>query len=340
MIWFARVSCVLALLVSVLPAQGHHVFVMDSGSAITYSGQMQIPLFGSQPITGQPANQFNVEGTAGVDITAVGGVPIAGQLVSGGVAGPTGPINAVVQVPFFGTLASIAITGVTLDVTSAPFNINQGAFTTMAQVNLLTGAAVVTALGSTTNIALGGQQTPPSMLSGTVTTVPGGYAASIPLNNVTFTFTDPASGLGGNLTLAGSFNSTYRPLNSATQGVSVSTGGVQTLQLSTGGSFGGDQYLVLASGSGTSPGLAIGGGLVLPLNFDNWFLQSYQSPNVLPFGNTGGALDSMGRAVATITVPTGLPPSVAGLSFDFAYATAGSSGYGMVSNPFPLVLLP
>ena len=105
---------------------------------------------------------------------------------------------------------------VTLDVTSAPFNVNQGAFTTMAQVNLLTGSAVVTALGSTSNIALGGQQTPPSMLSGTVTTVPGGYAASIPLNNVTFTFTDPASGLGGNLTLAGSFNSTYRPLNSAT----------------------------------------------------------------------------------------------------------------------------
>lgn len=337
---FARVSYVLALLVAVVPAQGRHVFVMDSGSAITYTGQMQVPLFGTQPITGQPSNQFNVQGTAEVDLTVVAGVPTAGQLVSGGVAGPTGPLNAVVSVPFFGNLATISITGVTLDVTSTPFAINQGAFTTMAQVNLLSGSAVVTALGSTSNITLGGQATPPSSLSGTVTTVPGGYTASIPLNNVTFTFTDPASGLGGNLTLAGSFVSTYRPLNSATQGVSVSTGGVQTLQLSTGGAFGGDQYLVLASGSGTSPGLPIGGGLVLPLNIDPWFLQSLQSPNVLPFGNTGGNLDSLGRAIATITVPPGLPPSVVGLAFDFAYGTASSTGYGMVSNPFSLVLLP
>ena len=105
--------------------------------------------------------------------------------------------------------------------------------------------------------------------------------------------------------MAGAFVSGYQPLNSATQGVSVSAGGVQTLQLSTGGAFGGDQYLVLASGSGTSPGLPIGGGFVLPLNVDNWFLQSLQSPNVLPFGNTGGNLDPFGRAVATITVPSG-----------------------------------
>lgn len=340
MIRFARLSCVLALLVAVAPAQGRHVFIMNSGSVVTYTGQMAIPLFGTQPITGQPSNQFTVEGTAEVDLTVTAGVPTAGQFVSGGVAGPTGPLNAVVTVPFFGTLASISITGVTLDVTSTPFAVNQGAFTTMAQINLLSGAAVVTALGSTTNIVLGGQQTPPSPLSGTVTAVPGGYTASIPLNNVTFTFTDPASGLGGTLTLAGNFVSDYRPLNSATQGISVSTGGVQTLQLSTGGAFGGDQYLVLASGSGTSPGLPIGGGLVLPLNLDNWFLLSLQSPNQLPFGNTGGNLDPFGKAIATITVPSGLPPSVAGLTFDFAYGTASATGYGMVSNPFSLVLLP
>lgn len=344
MIRLTRLSCLvvaLALCAPCVAAQGRHVFVLSSGSVFTFSGQVTLPPLPASPIVGQPSNQFSVQGAADVDLTLSAGVATNGQLVTGGVVSPTSPLMANVPnpIPFLPPLATMSVTGLSLEITSPPFAITQGNFSTMVTTNILAGTANVTTLGSTSTIPLGGAA-PPQAVSGTLVSTPTGFAVTVPLN-VTFTFMDPGTGAVGTLTMTGNLVADHQPPNAGTQGISASAGGVQTLVLSTGGPFGGDPFWVLASGSGTSPGTPIGGGFVLPLNADAWFLQSIQAPNQPPFGNNMGTLDAVGKAVATITVPPGLPPSVVGLSFDFAYATASTSGViGLVSNPFPLVLLP
>ncbi len=336
-----RLFVVLAIVSSIAWAQGRHVFVIDSASGFNYSGTATFPPLPSAPVVGQPSN-FTVTGTTDMDLTVSGGSVTGGQMVSGGVINVPN-LNAVVPniFSFLPPIATISVTGLTMEVTSAPFSVVGGSFNTMATATVLTGSAAVTALGSTTTTPLAGNQSPPQMVSGLMAAAPGGgIAATVPLN-LSFSFTDPMTGASGNLMLTGTLNASYQRLNSDTQTISVSQGGVQTLYLSTGGSFGGGNYGVLASASGTVPGTPIGGGFVLPLNFDALFLQTYQMPNLPPLGNTFSTLDGFGRGVATVTVPGGLPPSLAGLSYDLAYATAnGAGGITSVSNSFPLTLVP
>ena len=100
---------------------------------------------------------------------------------------------------------------------------------------------------------------------------------------------------------------------------------------------------MLGSKSGTSPGLPLDG-LLLPLNVDGYTLATLMEPNRPPLGNTYGLLDAGGRATATITVPTGLPAGLAGLTLHHAFAVVELLPALLhvvhVSNAVPLTLTP
>ena len=87
--------------------------------------------------------------------------------------------------------------------------------------------------------------------------------------------------------------------------------------LIAGSDHAGDLYLVLGSGSGTTPGLTFNG-LNLPLNFDGWFTTTISSANSFPFTQTFGTLDANGRSGAAFTLPAGLTFLV-GLHLDHAF---------------------
>lgn len=89
----------------------------------------------------------------------------------------------------------------------------------------------------------------------------------------------------------------------------------------------GHTYLLLGSSSGTSPGTSLGiglGGLVLPLNTpDPYFDFSLASPNSALLADSFGTLNATAAAVATLNVPGGLSPALAGLELDHAYVLLG-----------------
>ncbi|MAG55297.1 MAG: hypothetical protein CMJ83_03315 [Planctomycetes bacterium] len=332
------------------PAQGRHVMVLaPSQSSFTFSGQVTLPPLPSSNIVGQPNNQFSVVGTMDADLVVNAGTVTSAQLVPGGIAQTVPDLMAIVPnpLPFLPPLGTLNIVGVTLEFVSTDlagvptsFPVVNGTFSTMVVGRVLTGTAMVTALGMTQTINLAGTSAPPQVVTGALTSTPTGFVINTPVS-ASFTFMDPATGATGSLTLTGTLVADYQPLNSDVQTISVATGGVQTFRLSTGGPFGNDAYALLVSSSGTLPGINLGGGFVLPLNPDATFLYSIQNANLPPLGNTIGTLDGLGRAVATITIPP-LPVAAAGVGFDFAYATVnpGLGTIGLVSNAFPLLLVP
>lgn len=82
-------------------------------------------------------------------------------------------------------------------------------------------------------------------------------------------------------------------------------------------------YLVLASLSGTDPGVPLAFG-TLPLNPDAVLDLSLGSPNVGPFVNTLGATDAAGHAEAAIRLDPGLMTPVAGGRLDLAAFVLGA----------------
>jgi hypothetical protein len=75
--------------------------------------------------------------------------------------------------------------------------------------------------------------------------------------------------------------------------------------------------LILASLSGVSPGIPLGGA-VLPLQFDALFALSLAHPNGQLFQGTAGLLDAAGRGSAQVVLPPGLATALAGLRVDLA----------------------
>jgi len=89
-------------------------------------------------------------------------------------------------------------------------------------------------------------------------------------------------------------------------------GGSVALTLDADAASAGAPYIVLASASGTAPGVPLvgtvhggpgGGALVLPLVRDGWLLATLLAPNAPPYTNSLGVLDAQGRAVARFTLP-------------------------------------
>ncbi|TAJ14105.1 MAG: DUF1028 domain-containing protein [Planctomycetota bacterium] len=108
------------------------------------------------------------------------------------------------------------------------------------------------------------------------------------------------------------------PLHCGFDGVSAAAGAVVPLQLNAGASLAGQTYLVLASASGTVPGLTLQGGVHLPLNADA-LLDFTVHAGPLPFFPGGiGTLDADGRASAALALGPGALAPLAGARIDFA----------------------
>jgi hypothetical protein len=112
--------------------------------------------------------------------------------------------------------------------------------------------------------------------------------------------------------------------------VSASAGGSVDLFLDTSKTHAGQEYVILGSTSGTSPGIPVGG-LVLPLNFDmftNLVIAYINSPYLVDFH---GNLNAEGRGMATLNTPAGLDPGMAGVELFFAYFLMNPED--LASNP-------
>ena len=130
-------------------------------------------------------------------------------------------------------------------------------------------------------------------------------------------------------------------IRDSTSAVALQTGGFQTLFLDAGPAAAGLPYLVLGSASGTVPGIALGGGAVLPLNPDAYLALTLETPQGPPVWNGLGTFDAAGSALALIAVPPNLNPGLAGLTLHHAWA--GLPAWPLppfASNAAPLTLLP
>jgi hypothetical protein len=107
--------------------------------------------------------------------------------------------------------------------------------------------------------------------------------------------------------------------------VSLAAGGVHQLSVGASALAAGGFYLIAGTVSGTSPGFPVGQFLV-PLNPDDWFNVTVSNPDTFPLSGFQGLLDAAGNAVATLTVPAGLPPSLAGLVINHAVGVVTPGG--------------
>lgn len=118
--------------------------------------------------------------------------------------------------------------------------------------------------------------------------------------------------------------------------LSAASGGTVLLQLDAGAAGAGRPYLLGGSASGIHPGIDLGAGLVVPLNFDDFLLFTISGdPH---FMNFAGTLDLLGRASASISTLGPLPPGFAGFTAHFAYVVLAPLDFA--SNPVPLTVIP
>jgi hypothetical protein len=123
--------------------------------------------------------------------------------------------------------------------------------------------------------------------------------------------------------------------------VSLSQGGVQSLQLGACQDHAGDLYVLAGSATGTSPGFLLAGKAV-PLNADPYFLFSLKHRNAPPLGGSTGVLDASGKANAAFALPPGTDPGLAGLVLHHAYCVldAATLQVEAVSDAVPVALVP
>jgi hypothetical protein len=123
--------------------------------------------------------------------------------------------------------------------------------------------------------------------------------------------------------------------------VSASLGGAQNYTYAPGAAFAGDFYLIVGSLSGWSPGLPLGNGFVLPINFDALTELSLQFQNTSILVNTAGTMPPSGQIQAQLNLPPGVLTFLAGWTLHFAALSHQSPQHCThVSNPVPLTLLP
>ena len=72
-----------------------------------------------------------------------------------------------------------------------------------------------------------------------------------------------------------------------------------------------------------------------------YLIYTLLNPNVPPYAGTLGLLDAGGEATATLTVPPGSPPALAGLAIHHAFLVFAASGeVVLASQPASLALIP
>lgn len=127
------------------------------------------------------------------------------------------------------------------------------------------------------------------------------------------------------------------PLSVDVPNLSLAAGGTASFLLQTGAPGAGLLHWLLASASGTSPGLPVDG-LVLPLVFDALTLATIQTPGSPPFSGYFGTLDGAGQATASLTLPAGSPSALAGTTLHHAFAVIDLT-LGQVTEVSPAAAL-
>ncbi|MEM7310003.1 MAG: sialidase family protein [Planctomycetota bacterium] len=107
--------------------------------------------------------------------------------------------------------------------------------------------------------------------------------------------------------------------------LSAATGGTVNFFINVGPNHGGENYLLLASGSGTSPGVT-SGGINVPINQDFWTTLSVAFANSAIFPNSLGVLDAEGSSLAQMDSLGPFDPAFVGTNLDFSIITFGSDG--------------
>ena len=131
-----------------------------------------------------------------------------------------------------------------------------------------------------------------------------------------------------------------RGLTADTTTLSLRSGGSQRFTLDAGPAFAGMSYQLFGSMSGTEPGRTIDS-VSVPLVPDGYTRFTISQANSAFLQQSRGQLDAAGRAAVTLTLPPGLPRSLAGAHVFHAFVVFdGSGGEALLaSNPFPLTLL-
>ncbi|MCZ6597132.1 MAG: hypothetical protein O7B99_05820 [Planctomycetota bacterium] len=127
-----------------------------------------------------------------------------------------------------------------------------------------------------------------------------------------------------------------------TSTISLSAGGSQSFTLDLGPGFAGQLYKILGTFSGTSPGTVLPGGITILLNSDSYYGYTLASASPPPMTGGFGVLDASGKATASIDVPPGTSPGMAGIVAWHAFAAVDLTALVALeaSNPVPLVLVP
>lgn len=120
--------------------------------------------------------------------------------------------------------------------------------------------------------------------------------------------------------------------------ISVAIGDALDLSLLAGSAQSGRLYVMAGSISGTSPGLALPGGIEVPLNPDALTDLVLASPFGPVFVDFVGFLDGQGMAAATLDTLGPVPSYLAGVTMHFAYVLAGPVDF--VSNPVAVTFVP
>jgi len=129
------------------------------------------------------------------------------------------------------------------------------------------------------------------------------------------------------------------PLTADTTSVSEADGGEVNFTLNAGSSNKYRKYIILATISGTTPGLPLPGGMkTMPINWDAF------TSGMIPYLNSPifeyflGTLSSTGKGAAQFDAPGPLPTGMAGIKINFAFAC--NKPWNYVSNPLEITVLP
>lgn len=115
--------------------------------------------------------------------------------------------------------------------------------------------------------------------------------------------------------------------------ISVSSGGEQQFFVRAGTAVANQPYIILGSGSGTSPGtLDAASGITIPLVFDSYFLTILNGAGAGLVGPWFGFLDANGNADAKFGIPAGSSPSLAGTQLWHGFITIDVFVTGLLSS--------
>jgi hypothetical protein len=207
-----RPTLVLCILLAAAPgarASGLLDFLADKAqSNFTWSGTTSLG-----PIVGDPSNAFQLDGVQQLTLAAGGGpgAQWTGTLVAGDLfVQPDIQGKIPNPIPFLPPLATIRITGLRLSLAAPAFDVlPDGSFTAQVTATALSGTFTITPLAGTPSVTdLTGSSSSPAPQDGTLTSAAGGLGWTSPVD-LTFSFSDPASGLSGSLALQGTLKADW-----------------------------------------------------------------------------------------------------------------------------------